>query len=201
MNGLIKVEINENDEQIVNAKDLWEFLGEPYGRFDMWINAMIEYGFVENIDYVAYAEKTSYANGREYERKNYHLKLSMAKEICMLAKNEKGKIARKYFIDIESQWNDPVMVMARANKIQQKVINDYKAKLLEYKPALDLYNDLMESKDTLDMGKVAKILNFKNIGRNKLFEILRNEEILQMNNEPYQEYVNRGWFKTIPNTY
>lgn len=201
MNELIKVEINENDEQIVIARDLWQFLEEPYGRFDMWFNAMVEYGFVEYTDYIAYAEKTSHANGREYERKNYHLKLSMAKEICMLTKNEKGKIARKYFIEIESQWNDPFMVMARANKIQQKVISDYKEKLLEYKPAVDLYNDLMESKDTLDMGKVAKTLNFKNIGRNKLFEILRNEKILQINNEPYQEYVDRGWFKIIPSTY
>ena len=67
MNELIKVEINENDEQIVIARDLWKFLEEPYGRFDMWFNAMIEYGFVEYIDYIAYAEKTSHANGREYE--------------------------------------------------------------------------------------------------------------------------------------
>lgn len=195
---LIKVEINENDEQIVSARLLHEFL-EVKSRFNDWIKNRIEkYGFIEGKDFTKILVQQF---SRVVEQYDYMLKVSMAKELCMLESNEKGSSARKYFLRIEDYWNSPEMVMARANKIQQKTINDYKAKLLEYKPAVDLYNNLMESKDTLDMGKVAKTLNFKNIGRNKLFEILRNEEVLQINNEPYQDYVNRGWFKTIPSTY
>ena len=195
MNELIKVEINESDEQIVNAKELWEFLGEPYGRFYDWINAMIEYDFAENIDFEAYTEKNVHANGREYERKNYHLKLSMAKEICMLARTEKGKMARKYFLEIEKAWNDPMMIMARANKIQQKQIEGFKNELMEMKPKAEFYDLVHDTVNTVDMGTVAKILNFRGVGRNKLFEILRGEGILQYDNSPYQVYENKGWFK------
>ena len=198
MNELIRVEISENDEQIVSARLLHEFL-EVKSRFNDWIKNRIErYGFIEGKDFTKILVQQF---SRAVEQYDYMLKVPMAKELCMLESNEKGSIARKYFLKIEDYWNSPEMVMARANKYQQKMIEDYKEKLLEYKPAVDLYNNLMESKDTLDMGKVAKTLNFKNIGRNKLFEILRNEKILQINNEPYQEYVDRGWFKIIPSTY
>lgn len=197
MNELIKIEINENDEQVVSVRMLHEVLGIKE-RFSTWWETQVKrLGIKEFRDYCRYTYVAS--NNREYE--DFYLNVEMGIHLCMISNGEKAHEIRDYFIEIHKKWNDPVMVMARANKIQQKVINDYKEKLLEYKPAVDLYNNLMESRDTLDMGKVAKTLNFKNVGRNKLFEILRNEEILQINNEPYQEYVNKGWFKTIPNTY
>ena len=47
------------------------------------------------------------------------------------------------------------------------------------------------------MSEVAKLINYIGIGRNILFEILRLNGILRANNEPYQTYVDRGWFKII----
>lgn len=38
----------------------------------------------------------------------------MAKEIAMIQRNEKGKQARKYFIEVEKAWNSPEMIMKRA---------------------------------------------------------------------------------------
>ena len=58
-----------------------------------------------------------------------------------------------------------------------------------------------DSEDTVDMATVAKVLNFPNIGRNKLFEILRNHGILDWKNDPYQRYVNDGWFKCTESVY
>jgi len=63
--------------------------------------------------------------------------------------------------------------------------------------------DTIADKDkTFTMSEVAKLINYIGVGRNKLFEILRfNEilrnEILRANNEPYQVYVDKGWFKII----
>ena len=45
--------------------------------------------------------------------------------------------------------------------------------------------------------KVAKTLNFKKMGRNKLFTYLKDEGILRYNRDPYQQFVDAGYFKII----
>ena len=57
MNELIKVEISENNEQIVRARLLHEFL-EVKTKFNDWISKRIEkYNFTENIDFEAVTQK------------------------------------------------------------------------------------------------------------------------------------------------
>ncbi len=63
-------------------------------------------------------------------------------------------------------------------------------------PKVEFYKAVTESKDTIDIGAVAKLLN-KKIGRNKLFEVLRNKRVLQRNNIPYQSFIDRGYFRLI----
>ncbi len=45
------------------------------------------------------------------------------------------------------------------------------------------------------VSEVAKILAIKGMGRNNLFRWLREHQILTENREPYQQYVNDGYFK------
>lgn len=68
--------------------------------------------------------------------------------------------------------------------------------LIEQKPKVDFYEAVTCSKDTIDMGAVAKVLN-KKIGRNKLFDFLRNNGILMQNNIPFQRFVDCGYFRVI----
>lgn len=70
-------------------------------------------------------------------------------------------------------------------------------RVIEMKPKEDFYDAVTQSNETCDFAQAAKILNFKGIGRNKLFEILRDKEILRQNNQPYQRYVDSGWFKVV----
>lgn len=102
MNELLKVEINANNEQVINGRMLYEFL-QIKTPYTMWINRMISYGFIENIDYVTDNKNVSRTDGSIMPQKeiNHILKLNMAKELCMLARNERGKEARKYFIKCE----------------------------------------------------------------------------------------------------
>lgn len=68
-------------------------------------------------------------------------------------------------------------------------------------PKADFYDAVAGSKTAIEMAAVAKVLNFKGVGRNKLFEILRDEKVLQSDNIPYQKYIDNGWFRTIEQKY
>lgn len=57
MNELIKVTTNENDEQLVNGRELYEFLGVKDNYTD-WFKRMIKYGFDENVDFISFSEKS-----------------------------------------------------------------------------------------------------------------------------------------------
>lgn len=71
------------------------------------------------------------------------------------------------------------------------------AQVTEMKPKAEFYDDVTGSTDTIDIGSVAKVLNISNMGRNKLFAFLHENKILNRRNEPYQEYVDKGYFRQI----
>lgn len=79
MDELIKIKVNENQEQVVNGRDLHEFL-EIKTAYKDWIRRMLEYGFIENIDYITIAQKRATAQGNMTTYSNHILKLDMAKE-------------------------------------------------------------------------------------------------------------------------
>ena len=71
----------------------------------------------------------------------------------------------------------------------------------ELKPKADFFDAVADSKTAISMQEVAKVLAIKGFGRNNLFEFLRNEEILDKYNVPYQRYVDYGWFRVIEQKY
>lgn len=74
-------------------------------------------------------------------------------------------------------------------------------KLIEVqKPKAEFFDTVTGSKDTIDMATVAKVLN-KGIGRNKLFELLRDNNILDKRNQPYQTFIDRGYFRQVESSY
>ncbi len=208
MNELIKVEV-KNGEQLVSGRELHKFLGIGT-EYMKWFSRMTNYGFIENVDFIVIVknDEDDTAFGGIRKSTDHLIKLNMAKEISMLQRNEKGKEARTYFIKCEEAWNSPEMILARANQIQSRMIEDYakkievlENKIQEDKPKVEFYNDVTDSKHTCDMQTVAKTLNFKGVGRNTLFEILRSENILQADNKPYQKFVDAGWFRLIETKY
>lgn len=85
----------------VPARKLHEFLG--VGRtFNAWITTRIkQYEFVEGEDYILTKSKTGHR--KNVTAFNYYITLDMAKELAMVERNEKGREARRYFIDCEKQ--------------------------------------------------------------------------------------------------
>ena len=78
---------------------------------------------------------------------------------------------------------------------------DQAKQLLEQKPKVEFFDAVAESKDAIEIASVAKVLDVPGVGRNKLFEFLRNHKVLMRNNQPYQKYVDRGYFRIIEQKY
>ena len=68
-------------------------------------------------------------------------------------------------------------------------------------PVKEFYDRVTESDDWMEMATVAKLLNFKGYGRNNILEFLRNRGVLRYNNEPYQKYVDLGYFKIVEKSF
>jgi phage anti-repressor protein len=97
--------IKKNKIECISARELYEKL-EIKSRFNDWFNRMREFGFVENEDYKAITQKKVTAQGNESEYTDYAISVDMAKQICMLQRNEKGMQYRRYLLDVERRFKE-----------------------------------------------------------------------------------------------
>ena len=99
----------------------------------------------------------------------------------------------------------PEQIVANALVVAQRIIADRDRQIEEMKPKADFFDAVADSKDAIEIGQVAKVLNLPGIGRNKLFEILRKRKVLMdgfpNRNVPYQKYIDKGYFRTIEQKY
>lgn len=87
-------------------------------------------------------------------------------------------------------------ILQRRNEELKKRAEEAEAENAKLKPAAAFAYQLCSSQDTIDIGNCAKVLN-RRIGRNNLFEFLRNKKVLQADNIPYQKYIDSGYFRVI----
>ena len=202
MNELITINY-ENETPTVSARELHEFL-EVKTAYKDWFPRMCEYGFTEGQDFCSFlSESTGGRPGQDAA-----LTIPMAKEICMLQRNEKGKIARRYFLELEQAWNTPEQVFARALKMADREIEKLKANttlLLQdverMKPKEVFADAVSASHASILIGDLAKILkqNGYETGQKRLFDQLRQEGYLIKNgasrNLPTQKSMELGLFE------
>jgi len=161
---LIKI----NEQGLVSGKELHTFL--EVGRdFSTWIKDKIKkYDFVENTDFAI--EITTPQNGGI--AKDYAMTIEMAKELAMVENNEKGKKARKYFIECEKKLKgigqasytieNPVerakawikeqeekQLLLTTAKKQEQIIN-------ELKPKADYTDLILKNKGLVTITQIAK---------------------------------------------
>lgn len=180
----------------MSARELHEFL-EVGTEFAKWMHRMVEYGFVEHSDYEVFVKNDDNPFGGR-PATDYQLTIDMAKELAMIQRNEKGRQARQYFLEVERRWNSPEYVMKRALEIA-----DQKVKLLsqeneQLKPKA-LFADAVASSDTsILVGDLSKLLkqNGVNVGQKRLFEWMRENGYLMKSgssrNMPTQKSMEQG---------
>lgn len=67
-------------------------------------------------------------------------------------------------------------------------------------PKVDFYDTVTGSDDTVDMLGAVKVLNL-GYGRTTLFKKLREKKVLRKNNQPYQRYIDSGYFRVVESTW
>lgn len=206
MNEMIKVNY-DGEQPTISARELHKELEVKYD-FTRWVNSNFK-EFTENEDFFAgHIDVRGNQYGGVQTVDDYNLTVDMAKHLCLMSRTEKGKQCRQYLIDLEKAWNTPDQVMARALKMADRAIEKLKidnAALLEdvsrMRPKEEFFDAVTDSKDAIEIGKVAKVLDYPGVGRNKLFEILRDKGVLMKDNIPYQKYIDNGCFRTIEQKY
>ena len=103
-------------------------------------------------------------------------------------------------IDSVTTATEEDQMIAQAMAILNRRIQDANKEIEKLKPAAEFAYQICSSKDAIDIGNCAKVLN-RSIGRNNLFEFLRNKKILQSDNIPYQKYIDSGYFRVIETKY
>lgn len=202
MNELIKITYN-NDRPAVSARDLHDFL-EVKTAYKDWFPRMCEYGFTEGEDFNPLKIERVQNEGERMVARTVDdavLTIDMAKELCMIQRNEKGKQARQYFLQIEKDWNSPERVMARALQIAGDKLKRLESKVEADAPKVLFANAVSASKTSILVGELAKLLkqNGVDIGQHRLFRWMReNGYLIRRNgtdfNMPTQKSMDLGLF-------
>lgn len=202
MNELIKINY-ESDRPTVLARDLYDFL-EVKTAYKDWFPRMCEYGFTEGEDFCSFLSEST--GGRPAT--DAQLTIDMAKEICMLQRNEKGKQARQYFLQLEKEWNSPEAVMARALRMAQEKLERVKAinanlsvQNAIMQPKAEYFDGLCDRESLTGVRETAKLLGLK---QNDFVKWLIDHKYIYRDKRgrlmPYAEHVDSGLF-TVKETY
>lgn len=198
MNQLIPTHENDNGSILVSGRDLHEFL-EVKDNYTDWFKRMAKYGFEEQTDFIGISRES--IGGRPSQ--DHHIKLDMAREISMIQRNEKGKQARQYFLELERKWNSPDMVIKRAHEfLEKKVVALTTDNLVltqqvhELKPKASYYDMVLQNKSLLAVSKIAKDYGMSAKGFNRMLHELgiqyKQGDIWLM----YAKYQDKGYTQT-----
>lgn len=153
MNDLIKITKSTIGAEVinsVNAREIHSYL-EVKTAFTTWFNRTVEkYDFTLNEDFISFLKESN--GGRPQQE--HIVSLDMAKELCLVEPNEKGKETRKYFIEVEKRQNrvlttsEQIILLAQGHQeIEQRLSNtEDKINYLENKSPI-VYNQIKVLED------------------------------------------------------
>lgn len=204
MNELIKIQVNEDMEQMISARALHDKLGIVKHFTQWWESQINQLSLMDGEDFLTLRLEST--GGRPSV--DCLIPIDTAKHLALISGGEKAHEIRQYFIKVEKAWNDPEMVMARAQQIAQRKLLTFESKIKQLetkiemdKPKVIFADAVTESKTSILIGDLAKIIKQSgvNIGQRRLFEWLRANGYLmksgQSKNMPTQKSMELGLFE------
>lgn len=207
MNELVTV---ENNEVVVSSRQVAEHFGKQHKDVLESIRNILA---AEN-SATRFFTESSYLN----RGKQYVCYLMNRDGFSILVMGFTGKEALEWKIKYINAFNEMEKQLANKNTLAlpdfsnpaeaaRAWANEYEAKqkaLAEnaiMKPKADFYDTVVSTESLLSMGDTAKLINKKGVGRNNLYKILKARKVLMADNIPYQQYIERGYFKVVESYY
>lgn len=203
MKELIKI-TEQNGKRAVSARELHRFL-EVTERFSNWFERQLQYGFIESVDYQGCEVFNTLAN---QTLTDYALTIDTAKEISMLQRTEKGKQARRYFIECEKLAQNPVSNLSKIDLAQMVIESEREKERLQIQnqlqseelqkqaPKVAYYEEVLQSQSTYNTNQIAKELGMSAITLNKKLHDLGVQYKQGGTWLLYHKYQNKGYTKT-----
>lgn len=202
MTELIEVNYDNLEKPMVSGRKLHKALGIKTAYKD-WFPRMCEYGFEENKDYSVTLIFEHNSNGGKQNHKDHMITIPMAKELCMIQRNDIGRQFRQYFISIEEAWNSPEMVMQRALAIANERVKTLQLSVSQLtvdnqimKPKAEYFDELVDRKLLTNFRDTAKELH---IGQKEFIRFLIDHKYVYRDQrgklKPYMPYVEDGLFE------
>lgn len=200
----------QNDQAVTTSLKVAEVFEKEHQHILRDIRTLIE--GMSDFGETPMFEETTYVH--EQNGQTYPMFLMNRDGFTLLAMGFTGKKALQFKMayikafnkmeqTIKAQFRVPT-TFAEALRLaaeQQEKIEEQTRLIEAQKPKVEFFDAVADSKDAVPMNDVAKVLDIKGMGRNNLFEFLRNKKILMSNNRPYQQFIDRGYFRVIEQHY
>lgn len=93
--------------------------------------------------------------------------------------------------------DDPTFLRGALLQYTEKVIA-LQQTIVEQRPQVEFAQAVRNTNDGISIGDMARLLG---MGQNRLFRQLRDDHILMASNRPYQNYLDRDYFRVIENVW
>lgn len=221
-NKLVEVKIENLDGALyVSSRDVAEGLGKQHKHVLETIDKILE-SDGQNLDREIIASTYTNSRGKEYREylltkdgfTLYMFNVQGYNEFKMAYINKfnemekalqevKPALSEKDQLRLKLFSNDPVEVAAAHKTLVELETRPLIETIEEQKPLVDFASRVGDAGDAITIGAFAKALREEKgvkIGRNILFQKLREFKVLDKKNLPYQKFLDKGWFKVIEKT-
>ena len=197
---------DHNGQKIINARELYIFLGSKR-RFTDWMAYKInQCGLIENKDYVVFHKNVINPisqGGRP--QKSFGLSINAAERIAIEENSAAGNKIKDFIIQQRGMIREMFNSMPQTRPEMLRLLADHEEKIESQKkeieklaPKAALSDRFFDTSRLFTFSEAAKALKLE-YGRNTLFEIARKKGWLyKKDNEPKQVYINRGYFEYKP---
>tara|TARA_R110000822_G_scaffold25937_18_gene78540 strand:- start:4246 stop:5163 length:918 start_codon:yes stop_codon:yes gene_type:complete len=165
------------------CKDLaMEFARWLNPRFALWTNRRVRELLQTGVTTI----KPTFATMSESEKLRAH-----ADALDVAVAEKEGRL----LAEAKSIASEEAKIKAEAEVVQYAETHE------KIRPYVHYAKVMLESKQSIPVGIVAKALAVNGMGRNNLYRYLKSKKVLDNENIPYQPYINNGYFEVTVNSH